>query len=180
MRRVFLSGTLTPRGRRSRPQTGKAHLREQRLDGLAFGGLRAAAHDVRRTGGGREADSVLLAQSLRLGIRERRDHAVACADRTADRDLEALGVNRAALSQIERAAAAERDHDPFNAALEQPSALGGQFLEGLELFPGQTRQLVVVRLDEVRRGLDPFREQRAVRIEEHPCARLLHAAVQVR
>ena len=163
MRRVSLSGILTPRGRRSRPQTRKAHLREQRLDGLAFGGLRAAAHDVRRTGGGREADGLLLAQSLRLGIRERRDHAVACADRTADRDPETLGVDRAALAQIERASAAERDHDPFDAALQQLSALGGQFLEGLELFPGQTRQLIIIRLDEAGRGLDSFREQRAVR-----------------
>ena len=142
------------------------------IGGVAFGGLRAAAHDVRRTGGGREADGLLLAQSLRLGICERRDHAVACADRAADRDPETLGVDRAALSQIERAAAAERDHDPFDAALEQLSALGSQLLEGLEFFPCQPRQLAVVRLDEVGGGLDPFREQRAVRVEKDPCARL--------
>ena len=85
-------------------QLGKAYFRKQRLDNRALGGLCAAAHDIRGSGCSRETDSVLLAHILRLGICQRGHHAVTRTDRTADRNLESLSVNRAALAQIQRTA----------------------------------------------------------------------------
>lgn len=109
-------------------------------------------------------DRYLIANSLVGLVAQRLMRKVCphCARETAvtpqeqallGRDFEALSVDRAALSQIERAAAAERDHDPFDALFEQFSALGGQLLKGLELFSCQPRQFIIIRLDEVRCGL---------------------------
>ena len=51
-----------------------------------------------------------------------------------------------------------------------PSAVSSSRVSSF--FPASRDSSSVVRLDEVRRGLDPFREQRAVRVEKDPCARL--------
>ena len=134
-------------------QLGKAYFRKQRLDNRALGGLCAAAHDIRGSGCSRETDRVLLAHILRLGIGQRGHHAVTRTDRTADRNLESLSVNRAALAQIQRTAAAQRDNHPFDTALQQLLTFCGQFFDGFQFSARQTRQFIIIRLDEVRRGL---------------------------
>ena len=141
-------------------------LGHQRCDDTVFGGLGAAAHDVGRAGGGREDHRRLEGQALLFGQGQGRDDAVSRADGAAHRHPQPLGQEGALARDIEAALAAQRDHHLVDPRLQQIAGGGVQLLDASQLPAHQPGQLVVVGLDEVGRGPEPFGQEVPVGVEK--------------
>ena len=100
-------------------QSGDAHLRQELFDVTKPGRLRAGAHDVGRARRHSEAGRILTRELPLPRVGERRDDAVARADRAADRHARAFAAQHAVLPAQKCAARAHRHGHAADALRQQ-------------------------------------------------------------